>query len=106
MTPHGDRIVVGAAESTREFNQVETVTVPFDSFAKLMQAAGGDLPGGGSFDTSRGRFSFEYDRRAALKLYVATDEVDGDLALVHLGIEQVQELRRLVSAWRPPPSPD
>ena len=102
LSPNGDRIVVSAEESRRDCSRVETVTVPFESFANLTRLAGGDLPGQGTFTTMRGQLSFEYDRHAALKLYVKTDEVDGAIAIVYLDIEQVQELRRLVSAWRPP----
>ena len=104
LSPYSDRIVVTAEESSPGSNQIEKVTVPIDSFANLLRLAGGDLPGRGSFETMRGHLSFHYDRRAALKLRVETDEVDGTMAIVALDTEQVQELRQLVSAWRRPPT--
>ena len=102
LSPYSDRIVVTAEESSPGSNQIEKVTVPIDSFANLRRLAGGDLPGGGSFETIRGRLGFNYDRHAALKLRVTTDEVDGTMAIVALDTEQVQELRQLVPAWRRP----
>ena len=105
LSPYSDRIVVTAEESSPGSNQIEKVTVPIDSFANLLRLAGGDLPGRGSFETMRGHLRFHYDRRAALKLRVETDEVDdGTMAIVALDTEQVQELRQLVPAWRRPPT--
>ena len=73
------------------------------SFASLCNLAGGDLPGHGYFRTIRGRLSFRHNRDAALELYVGTDEVDGRSVIICLDVDQVQELRRLASAWLPPP---
>ena len=99
VAPQGDLIVVRAARQDRQLNEVEEASVPLSSFARLAQLAGGDIPGRIFFDIVRGRLFCRYDRQAALTLVVATDEIDGNSITVELDIEQVQELRRMVSVW-------
>ena len=106
ITSEGDSIVVEAEDPSEEIPHTETVRVPLRSFAALVELAGGDLPGHGSFETRRGLLSCQFNRRAPLRLFVATDEVDGATIIVELDIEQIQETRRIVSAWRTTPPSD
>lgn len=99
LTPCEGGIVVTAETVRQGLGLVESMTVPLGSFAAMMRLAGGDLPGRGSFRTVRGDLSFGFGQYFALELTVASDEVDGARAQVWLDIEQVQELRRLMSAW-------
>lgn len=64
ITSEGDSIVVEAEDPSDEIPHTETVRVPLWSFAALVEVAGGDLPGHGSFETRRGRLSCDYNRRA------------------------------------------
>ena len=106
ITAEGTSVIVEAEDPADEIPHTETVRVPLRSFAALVEVAGGDLPGHGSFETRRGRLSCDYNRRVPLRLFVATGEVDGATIIVELDIEQIQELRRLVSIWRTAPPSD
>lgn len=100
----GDVAVVVATEIVSdEWEQVETVRVPLESFAAAVRLAGGDLPGRCHFSLRRGSLSAHFDRKTSLSMYVTTDEVDGDTIIAELNGEQLQDLRRHVDSWLQPP---